>query len=155
GTDPSESDGGGASATTAAMLMSFGRRIHLVRIGDDVRATKKVEFTGSVVAARRGSFACTADSRSYALVDIDRRLKIPLMTISSLDDSQPAGVLGQAQSIAGSSGGEGVPRGASSSKSRPASGVFEQHQQQQQHGHGRSTSLSGLIAGGLRRTDHR
>ncbi|KAM0518285.1 hypothetical protein ACHAPS_007809 [Verticillium nonalfalfae] len=88
------------------ILLSLNRRIQVVRIGDDPRAIKNIDVGGSTISVRRDTIACVADSRSYSLLDVTRQLKIPLMTISSLDDSQPGGEIGQAQNIAGSVEGE-------------------------------------------------
>lgn len=93
---------------------------------------------------RRDSIACVADSRSYALLDVDRQLKIPLMSISSLDDSPPGGVIGQAQAIAGGPDG-GLSRSASSATTRP---------QVNTQGHSRSTSLGDFMSG-PRQSDRR
>lgn len=96
---------------------------------------------------RRDSIACVADSRSYALLDVDRQLKIPLMSISSLDDSQSNGPLGQAQNIAGGPEG-GLLRSASSAGSRrsPAPDV---------HGHARSTSLGAFITSSIQKQERK
>ena len=77
-----------------------------------------------------------ADSRSYALLDVDRNLKIPLTTISALDDSQPGGLFGQAQNFGGTPEG-GLSRSASSATARLAPADTQSH--------ARSTSLGGLI----------
>lgn len=95
---------------------------------------------------RRDSIACVADSRSYALLDVDRQLKIPLMSISTLDDSQPGGPLGQAQNIAGGPDG-GLLRSASSAAHARRSPVPDAH------GHARSTSLGSFITGGIHKQD--
>lgn len=89
-----------------------------------------------------------ADSRSYALLDVDRQLKIPLMSISSLDNSQPGGPFGQAQNIAGDSDG-GLLRSSSSATARPLLAPSEAP------GHSRSSSLGGFITGATRRQERR
>ena len=76
-----------------------------------------------------------ADSNSYSLLDVNRQLKIPLMNISSLNQSPPPGELGQAQSIEADAGG-GISRSASSAQSRPTAAA---------QSHNRSTSLGGSI----------
>lgn len=140
---PSNSNSGGVN-----ILLSMTRRVQVVRIGDDARLVRKIDFAGSTLSVRRDSIACVADSRSYALLDVDRQLKIPLMSISSLDDSQPGGPMGQVQDIAGSADG-GLSRSASSAQSRPLLAP------QEQHGHGRSTSLGNFMIGGARRHEKR
>ncbi|KAK0626472.1 hypothetical protein B0T14DRAFT_105094 [Immersiella caudata] len=123
------------------ILLSLNRRIQAVRVGEDVRVVRKIDFAGSTLSVRRDSIACVADSRSYSLLDIDRVLKIPLMSISSLDNSQPGGPFGQAQNVASDSDG-GLLRSSSSASTRPGLEV---------PGHARSTSLGGFIAAGVRR----
>jgi len=93
---------------------------------------------------RRDSIACVADARSYALLDIDRQLKIPLMSISSLDEPQPGSVFGQPQDIATAAGGS-LSRSSSSATAHPPSHV---------HSHSRSTSFGDFISG-MRRPDRR
>ncbi|KAK3325324.1 hypothetical protein B0H66DRAFT_547974 [Apodospora peruviana] len=132
------------------ILLSLNRRIQVVRIGEDARVVRKIDFAGSKISMRRDTIACVADSRSYALLDVDRQLKIPLMSISSLDDSGSGGPFGQAQNIAGGAeGGGGLGRSASSATAtRPLLAPGDVH------GHSRSTSLGGFI-GGIRRHDNR
>ncbi|GAB1314882.1 TGF beta receptor associated 1 [Madurella fahalii] len=144
GVDLNENAGDGKS-NGVTILLSLNRRIQVVRIGEeDARVVRKIDFAGSTLSVRRDSIACVADSRSYSLLDVDRQLKIPLMSISSLDDSQPGGAFGQAQDIAGGPDG-GLSRSASSSTARaPANS----------QGHSRSTSLGDFITG-IRRNDRR
>lgn len=134
------------TASGATILLSLNRRIQVVRIGEDARVVRKIDFAGSTISVRRDSFACVADSRSYALIDVEKQLKIPLMPISSLDDSQTGGILGQAQNVA-VSGTEGQGKSALDTQNRPASGLFEES------AHARSSSLVGLITSGLRRPE--
>lgn len=93
---------------------------------------------------RRDSIACVADSKSYALVDVDRQLKIPLMNISSLDES-PSDQMGHAQSLNTDTGG-GVQRSASSVQNRPLANI---------QSHNRSASLGSSFIGGIRRQEPR
>ena len=81
-----------------------------------------------------------ADSKSYSLLDVERKLRIPLMSISSLDESPSPGEIGQAQTLPEDSAG-GVTRSNSSALNRPTTS----HQ-----GHSRSTSLGGAILGNTR-----
>ncbi|KAK4215926.1 hypothetical protein QBC37DRAFT_418089 [Rhypophila decipiens] len=127
------------------ILLSLNRRIQVAQIGDVARPVKKIDFAGSTLSVRRDTIACVADSSSYALLDVDRQQKIPLMSISSLDESQPGGAFGQAQNISGGTDG-GLLRSASSATTRP-SGLSDAQ------GHARSTSLGGFISGGIRRHD--
>ncbi|KAG4030347.1 hypothetical protein MFRU_012g00870 [Monilinia fructicola] len=117
------------------VLVSLNKKMRVVRIGEDPRAVRTIDFAGSTISIRRDSFACVADSRSYALLDVDRQLKIPLFPISTSDDTQSGSVGGQVEDISGS--GSGVSRNSSSAHTSPSG----------DRGHGRSTSLNAFIAG--------
>lgn len=125
------------------IMLSLARKIQVVRVGEDARVFKQIDFSGSTISVRRDTIACVADSRNYALLDVNRQLKIPLMAISSLDDSQPN--IGQAQDIAGNSD-IGILRSSSSAQQRPLSSGFPEAQ-----GHSRSTSLGGFMSHAIRR----
>lgn len=134
---------------SVTVLLSLNRRIQVVRIGEDARVIKNIDFAGSTISVRRESIACVADSRNYALLEIDHQLKIPLMSISSLDHAQPASVLGHAQNISASSGGGGLLRSNSSAQSHP-------HAENSEHAsHRRGTSLGDFISGATRRQEQR
>ncbi|KAH8652502.1 hypothetical protein BX600DRAFT_501760 [Xylariales sp. PMI_506] len=125
---------------TVTILLSLNRRIQVARIGDHARLVKNIDFPGSTVSVRRGTIACVADSRSYALLEIEHQLKIPLMSISSLDEAQPGNIIGQAQDISGSEGA-GILRSSSSAQNR------SQHEGSESPAHRRGTSLGNLISG--------
>jgi hypothetical protein len=99
-----------------------------------------------MISVRRDSFACVADARSYALLDVDRLLKIPLFPISSLDDSQLGNTGGHVEDISGNSGG--VSRSTSSAQGYTTGSADDR-------GHGRSTSLGAFMSGGSRRHGQR
>ncbi|KAI1751645.1 hypothetical protein F4782DRAFT_181574 [Xylaria castorea] len=131
---------------TATVLLSLSRKIQVVRIGDDARVIKNIDFTGSRLSIRRDTIVCVADSRTYALLEIDRQLKIPLMSISSLDETQPGTIVGQVQDISGSAGG-GLLRSNSSTQART------QTEGPEPHAHRRGTSLGNLISSVNRRQE--
>lgn len=103
--------------------------------------TQSIDYAGSTISIRRDSFACVADARSYALLDVDRLLKIPLFPISSLDNSGSSNVGGHVEDISGSST---ISRSTSSAQG-PTAALSDDR------GHGRSTSLGTFMAGGARR----
>lgn len=138
-----DDDFDGQRPTSQTIMLSLARKIQVVRVGEDARVFKQIDFAGSTISVRRDSIACVADSRNYALLDVDRQLKIPLMAISSLDDSQPN--MGQAQNIAGNSD-VGLLRSSSSAQTRPSSAGFPGAQS-----HSRSTSLGGFMSQAIRR----
>ncbi|KAI1195619.1 hypothetical protein F5X97DRAFT_307515 [Nemania serpens] len=128
----------------ATILLSLSRKISVVRIGEDARVIKKIDYAGSRLSVRRDTIACVADSRSYALLEINHQLKIPLMPISSLDETQPGSILGQAQDISGSAGG-GLLRSNSSTHARAHT------ESPDPQTHRRGTSLGNLISSVNRR----
>jgi vacuolar protein sorting-associated protein 3 len=93
---------------------------------------------------RRDAFACVADAHSYALLDVDRQLKIPLFPISSLDESQSGLVGGRAEDISGRTGNR-VQRSTSSVQPSHSTLIAEDR------GHSRSTSLGTFMSGGFGR----
>ena len=66
-----------------AIMVALQNRIMLVRIGDDARRIRNIEYPGCLVAARRGSIACAADNHAYSLLEVEHQQKIPLFPISS------------------------------------------------------------------------
>ncbi|KAJ4317541.1 hypothetical protein N0V84_007286 [Fusarium piperis] len=142
--EPLLDDGSSERSSGVTILLSLMRKIQVVRVGEDARAFKKIDFSGSTLSVRRDSIACVADSKSYALIDVEQQLKIPLMSISSLEETTPPSEIGHAQSIAADTS-SGILR-SSSAASRPSS---------EAPGHSRSTSLGGSILGSIRRQDQR
>ncbi|KAL8997102.1 MAG: hypothetical protein Q9169_003538 [Polycauliona sp. 2 TL-2023] len=107
-------------------------RIGLVRIGDEPKKIKDIEYPSGLAVARRDNFACVADAQAYALLDVENQQKISLFPISSLDENAAGG---QIEDIS-------IVR----EPSRPSSGIGEPK------GHGRSTSLGTLVTGIGRRS---
>lgn len=142
-------DADNIDARGVAILLSLNRKVQVVRIGEEPRVIKEIGFPGSTLSVRRDSIACVADSRNYALLEIDRQLKIPLMSISSLDESQPGNTIGQAQDISAVESGGGILRSTSSAQNRPQA---ESHDSQT---HRRGTSLGNLISGATRQLNPR
>ncbi|PTB63539.1 vacuolar sorting protein [Trichoderma citrinoviride] len=103
---------------TVTVLLSLNRRIQVVRIDEEVRAVRNIEFAGTTLSVRRDSIACVADSKTYALIDVNRQLKIPLMNISSLDENPASSEFGHVLNIAKD---PNVGRSASSNQTRPPS----------------------------------
>ncbi|KAK6062393.1 Transforming growth factor-beta receptor-associated protein 1 [Seiridium cupressi] len=137
-----QADYGNPDGTGVTILLSLNRRIQVVKIGEDARGMKKIDIPATSLTVRRDTIACVADSRNYSLLEIERQLKIPLMSISSLDDAQPSA--GQAQDISGSDGGGLLRSNSSAARTRPQP---ESHESQQ---HRRGTSLGNLISGNRR-----
>ncbi|KIH88671.1 tgf beta receptor associated protein [Sporothrix brasiliensis 5110] len=125
------------------VLLSLNRRLQVVRIGEDPRAVKNIDFGASILSVRRDAIACVADARNYALVHVEQQLKIPLMSISSLDQQSPEAAAGQVQSLKASSGDSGLSRSSSSAQAHTRSASTAT----QQSGHSRSTSLGSFMTG--------
>ncbi|KAK4162728.1 hypothetical protein QBC43DRAFT_371190 [Cladorrhinum sp. PSN259] len=135
-------DTGNDAAGAVTVLLSLNRRIRLIRIGDEApRVVRTMDIPGTTLSVRRDSIACVADSKSYQLLNVDEARRIPLMSISSLDNLPDGSPFGQAQNVAGPPDG-GLFRSSSSASSRPS---FE-HQT-----HSRSTSLGGFISKSIHR----
>ncbi|KAL2074719.1 hypothetical protein VTL71DRAFT_8498 [Oculimacula yallundae] len=134
-------------APSVTVLASLNKKIRVIKISEDPRGLRTIDFAGSVTSVRRDSFACVADSHSYALLDVDRLLKIPLFPISSLDESQLGNIGGHVEDISGNTTG-GISRSTSSAQGQSAGLLADK-------GHGRSTSLGTFMTGGARRTGQR
>lgn len=115
------------------IMMCLRSRMQLVRIGEEPRRIRNIEFGGCLSTSRRNDFACVADTHSYALLDVVHQQKIPLFPISSLDEDAAVAVGGASQDI--SMHEPQFPRSISSTSSstipRPTG---------DDRGHGRSTS---------------
>ncbi|KAL1630288.1 hypothetical protein SLS56_005113 [Neofusicoccum ribis] len=111
------------------IMMCLRSRIQLVRIGEEPRRIRNIEFGGCLSTSRRDDFACVADTHSYALLDVVHQQKIPLFPISSLDEDAAVAVGGASQDI---SMHDPPSRSISSSSNIP--------RPSDDRGHGRSTS---------------
>ena len=111
------------------VMLCIQKRIRLIRIGDDARFVKNIEFPGCLVSARRGRFACVADATSYALLDLENQRKITLFPISSSD------------AVAASGSFEDISQRPDSSSGRPLSGIFNTSSR----GHGRNVSVGSFV----------
>ncbi|GFF23517.1 transforming growth factor-beta receptor-associated protein 1 [Aspergillus udagawae] len=78
-------------AEPPVVLIGAQSRMMLVRIGDDARRIRNIEFPGCLMALRRGTIACAADSHAYSLLDVEHQQKIPLFPISSSNETFESG----------------------------------------------------------------
>ncbi|KAK2792896.1 hypothetical protein FQN52_002574 [Onygenales sp. PD_12] len=90
GLDLNESNEDG-EAEDPVVMIAVSSRIMLVRIGDEPRRVRNIEFPGCLVSARRDTIACVADAYSYSLLEVEHRQKIPLFPISSSEESFESG----------------------------------------------------------------
>lgn len=71
-----------ADGTT--IMIATSRNINQVRVGDKLRPIKPaIPVPECLEARRRDTIACVADSKSYALLEIEHQQKIPLFQIST------------------------------------------------------------------------
>lgn len=73
------------------VMICVKNKVRLMRIRDEARRVRDIEFPGCLISTRRGSFACVADTHSYALLDVENQQKISLFPISSLDENAAGG----------------------------------------------------------------
>lgn len=132
-----------AGPDAEVLMICVKNRIRLVRIGEDLRLVKNIEYPGCLASVRRGRFACVADAHSYALLDVDNQQKIPLFPISSIDENAPSANDSRVQSISPPSGPR-ASRSASSTHARSEIGMGEAS-------HSRTTSLGTFVGGFGRR----
>lgn len=124
------------------VMICVKNKTRLVKISDEARRVRDIEFPGCLVSTRRRNFACVADARSYALLDVENQQKISLFPISSLDENLGGGRVENISSAAE----------RSSSSSRPISNEGSSDGK----AHGRSTSLGAFVGGlGKRQTSPR
>ncbi|KAI9814226.1 MAG: hypothetical protein M1827_003392 [Pycnora praestabilis] len=148
GVDLNLEDGseGGGVVIMIATRKAGQDRIRLVKVADEVRGVRNMDYAGSLMAVRRDTFACVADAQSYALLDVDRQQKIPLFPISSLNESAVAITSGQVVDIS-SAGGPSPSRIPTSARSENLDASSDGR------GHGRNTSLGALVGGLGRRQE--
>ncbi len=124
----------------AVVMICVRNKVRLVRIRDEARKVRDIEFPGCLIATRRGNFACVADSHSYALLDVENQQKITLFPISSLDENTAGGKVESVSTTPDPTAARisHLPRPISSEGTSDG------------RGHGRNTSL-GAFVGGLGR----
>ncbi|KAF3481193.1 uncharacterized protein GIQ15_03952 [Arthroderma uncinatum] len=135
GLDLDESIVDGEEAPDPIVMLGMQDKIMLVKIGEGPRRVRNIEFPGCFIANRRGTIACVADSRSYALLEVEHRQKIPLFPISSNDQYEDFKV----ESIPSRSASPAQDKATTSNGNSGAKG------------HGRSTSLNAIAASSQRR----
>ena len=126
-------DRGPESEGNPVIMIAAQNNIMLIQIGEEPRRIKKIGFPGCLVAARRGTIACAADSHSYSLLELEHQQKIPLFPISSSNEVFESG---QVEDIVP---GPQTPLKRSPSSSYPSSPPSDAH------AHGRSTSLNAFV----------
>ncbi|KAF2683668.1 hypothetical protein K458DRAFT_339712 [Lentithecium fluviatile CBS 122367] len=131
---PDLNAGNGNSEEGVVVMVGQKSKVRLVRITEDAppRAIKMIEYGGCLLSVRRDAYSCTADSHSYALLDVENQQKIGLFPISSLDpDARDVG--GAAEDITATL--------QPPSRSVSSASVHPRGPPEEQRGHSRSTSL--------------
>ncbi|KAL8852580.1 MAG: hypothetical protein Q9221_002576 [Calogaya cf. arnoldii] len=95
------------------VMICIKSRIRLVRIGNEPRKVRDIEYPSGLAVARRDNFACVADAQAYALLDVENQRKISLFPISSLDENAPGGQVEDISTVR--------------EPSRPSSGIVTGH----------------------------
>ncbi|KAI5295306.1 hypothetical protein KEM52_001757 [Ascosphaera acerosa] len=67
-----------------AIMIAMEKKIILVRVGDEPKKLRNIEFPACLTAARQESIACVADAHMYSLLELDYKQKISLFPISSV-----------------------------------------------------------------------
>ncbi|KAI9660495.1 MAG: hypothetical protein M1821_009845 [Bathelium mastoideum] len=81
------------------IMICLKQRIRLIRIGEEARKFRDIQFAGCLTAVRRDNFACVADAHSYALLDVAQQQKVPLFPISSVDEQASTHVGGATEDL--------------------------------------------------------
>ena len=73
------------------LMICVQKRIRLVRIRDEIRLIRNIEYPNCLTTARRNQYSCVADQQSYALLDVENQQKISLFPISSMSENAAGG----------------------------------------------------------------
>ena len=120
------------------VMIANSKRILLARVGEKLKPVKNnIEYPACLRSSRRGTIACVADQRSYALLDVEHQQKIPLFPISSTSDSSDA------QSYQR----EDLRHQPDALPARTSSLAHRGSARGEASGHNRSTSLGNFLAG--------
>lgn len=124
-------------ATNEIIMICLKSRIRLVRIGDEPKLIRNIEFPACLVSARRETYACVADANFYSLLDVENQQKINLFPISSLDENAGSGQVEDISPVVEPSNSRNPPSGLPSSRDS----------REDARSHGRSTSLGNFVVG--------
>lgn len=73
------------SGTT--IMVATSKQITQVRVGERLKRTQAINYPGCLGSRRRGTIACVADDKSYALIETEHQQQIPLFEISSAPET--------------------------------------------------------------------
>ncbi|KAL1963561.1 hypothetical protein VTN77DRAFT_8006 [Rasamsonia byssochlamydoides] len=123
------------SSEDPVIMIAIQSRIMLVRIGEEARRIRNIDFPGCLIASRRDTIACVADEHSYSLLDVEHQQMIPLFPISSSNEVFEPGHV------------EDNPNKLGSSLKRSSSASYGNPDATKETGHGRSTSFNAFVGG--------
>ncbi|KAI1980210.1 hypothetical protein LOZ53_006669 [Ophidiomyces ophidiicola] len=87
GLDLNESAGDDEGRDPVVMI-ARQNNLMLVRMGEEPRRVKNIEFPGCLAGVRRDTIGCVADGFSYSLLDVERRQKIHLSKIRPSEEQE-------------------------------------------------------------------
>jgi hypothetical protein len=122
-----------ASGEDPVVMIAVQNSVMLIRIGEGARRIKQIKFPGCLVAARRGTIACAADTHSYSLLEVEHQQKIPLFPISSSSEVFESGHV------------EDIPPAPQTPLKRSPSSSYPSSPPMDPHVHGRSSSLNTFV----------
>jgi hypothetical protein len=126
----------------STIMIANSKRILLARVGEKLKPVKNnIEYPACLQSSRRGTIACVADPRSYALLEVEHQQKIPLFPISSTSDTADSQSY-QREDLKPKS--DVLPARTSSLAHRGSAAG-------EASGHNRSTSLGNILSGGTAR----
>jgi hypothetical protein len=126
----------------SVIMIANSKRILLAKVGEKLKPVKNnIEYPGCLRSSRRGTIACVADQRSYALLEVEHQQKIPLFPISSTNDTS------ESQSYQR----EDLRPQPDAHPARTSSLAHRGSATGEASGHNRSTSLGNLLTGGAAR----
>ena len=123
------------------VMVANSKRILLARVGEKLKPVKNIEYPSCLRSSRRGTIACVADTRSYALLEVEHQQKIPLFAISSSSDTTDSQTYQR----------EDLRPQSDTHPARTSSLAHRQSATVDASGHNRSTSLGSLLTGGTAR----
>lgn len=121
------------SEENPVVMIAASNKLMLIQIGDEARRVKNIAFPGCLVAARRGTIACAADTHAYSLLEVQHQQKIPLFPISSTNEVFESGHV------------EDITPGPQTPLKRSPSSSYPSSPPPDPQTHGRSTSLNAFV----------
>ncbi|KAK1083306.1 hypothetical protein LTR33_003351 [Friedmanniomyces endolithicus] len=84
GIDAMEHNWGGNAAYGTVIVICLKQKLRLIRIGNEARKIRDIDFSGVCAIQRSQDLACVADGQGYSLLDVVNQRKNELFPITSL-----------------------------------------------------------------------